>query len=31
MPKREQALLDLAGLVDPAADALRAELNQLPL
>ena len=25
---REQALLDLAGIVDPAADALRAELNR---
>jgi tetratricopeptide (TPR) repeat protein len=29
--QRGQALLDLAGLVDPAADALRAELNHLSL
>lgn len=29
--QRGQALAELAGLVDPAADALRAELNQLPL
>jgi tetratricopeptide (TPR) repeat protein len=27
--QREQALLDLTGLVDPAADALRAELSRL--
>jgi tetratricopeptide (TPR) repeat protein len=27
--QREQALLDLTGLVDPAADALRTELSQL--
>ena len=31
MKQREEALLDLTGLVDPAADALRAELNQLSL
>lgn len=29
--QRKEALLDLTGLVDPAADALRAELNQLSL